>query len=413
MVCLKMNRHMRLLNIFLFLLTLVFFSCANLPPVKYTKESPEKTGEPVIPPAAGSGITGSLPGPEHPEEDFLTIVAAGDNLFHAVMIKDGEEGDYKSIYQEIRALVEPADIAFINQETLLAGEDFGFSGYPKFNTPRNVGQAITEAGFTVINHATNHVMDRDERAILATIGFWDEIPQVTVLGIHRSEEQRNLPVLVKKNNITVGFLSYTYGTNGIPVPSDKPFLTSLIDTEIMGKEIDALRPLCDFLVVSMHWGKEYQTDYDKKQEDLVTFLAEHRVDLVIGHHPHVIQPIQYIVRPDGGNMLCFYSLGNLISAQTQNPTLLGALAYIRIKKIPATGYETAKIVFSGIGAIPIVTHFEKNFTGFKVYPLFAYTDELLAKHWKNQAKKELTMDYLTGLAAATLGDREIRQNPFN
>jgi poly-gamma-glutamate synthesis protein (capsule biosynthesis protein) len=242
--------------------------------------------------------------------------------------------------------------------------------------------------------------------------FWDRFPDITVLGVHRSQELRDQPALVKKNNITLGFLSYTYGTNGIRIPSDKPYLVSLIDTEIMAKEIDALRPLCDFLIVSMHWGEEYQHNYNKSQKDLADFLAEHQVDLVLGHHPHVIQPLEYITRPDGRAMLCFFSLGNFASAQTQNPTLLGAMAYIRIKKPPPRdGETTANIMFMDAAAIPVVTHYEADFTSFNVYPLYAYTPELLRMH-RQDTDKNFTIDYLTGLASRVFGGKEIGRNPF-
>ena len=392
MVFLKMKRYKKA---FLLLLVTVLFSCTGAPSLRK-----KETGVP-------------LPITEKAQPDFLTIIAAGDNLYHDKMILAGEQGDYNSVYQELLSLVERADIAFINQETLLAGKDFGFSGYPQFNSPQELGRAISAAGFNVVNHASNHIMDKGEEAVFATMDFWDTIPRVTVLGIHRSEEQRSLPKLVTKNNITVGFLSYTYGTNNIPVPDGKAHLVSVIDTEIMAEEIDALRPLCDFLVVSMHWGEEYQSSLCENQETLAAFLAEHLVDLVIGHHPHVIQPIEYIPRPDNRFMLCFYSLGNLISAQNQNPTLLGALAYVRIKKrLVSDSKEGDGIVFADAGVIPLVTHYEKEYTGFKVYPLYAYTGELLEKHWKNQAKKELTMEYLNGLAAKSLGEKEIRFNTF-
>ena len=402
----------------LLLFILVFFSCAGAPPAKLPETAPE-AGFPA-PPEKGKAEEGKkeksetvIPPPQTvAPPDSLTIIAAGDNLYHPAMIKDGENGEYESAYSEIRPLVEKADIGFVNQETLLAGADFGFSGYPKFNTPQKVGRALAAVGFNVVNHASNHIMDKGEKAVFATMNFWDTIPQVKVLGIHRSQEERDLPGLMEKNNIRVGFLSYTYGTNNLPVPADKPYLVSLINTETMAKEIDALRPLCDFLVVSMHWGEEYQFAYDKNQATLAAFLAEHKVDLVLGHHPHVIQPIVNIARPDGGNMLCFYSLGNLISAQTQNSTLLGALAYIRIeKKTGLPGEAAAGVTVMEAGAIPIVTHYEKDYTGFKVYPLYAYTGELLEKHWKNQTKTELTMDYLNGLAATVLGDKEILKEP--
>jgi poly-gamma-glutamate synthesis protein (capsule biosynthesis protein) len=390
----------------LLLLIFFLFSCATQPPMKYPEEV---AGEMPIPEE-------EIPLPEieaPPVEEYLTIIAVGDNLYHDVMIRFGENGDYEPAYSEIKTLVEKADIAFINQETLLAGAGFGFSGYPQFNSPQKLGRVLSATGFNVVNHATNHIMDKGENAVFATMDFWDTIPHVTVLGIHRSEEERGLPTLLRKNNITLGFLSYTYGTNGIPIPKDKPYLVSLINTETMAKEIDALRPLCDFLIVSMHWGEEYHHEYSKTQETLATFLAEHSVDLVIGHHPHVIQPIEYITRPDGEPMLCVYSLGNLLSSQNQNATLLGALAYIRIKKIPARDGETAEtIVFADAGAIPLVTHYERGHTGFKVYPLYAYSGELLEKHYKNQNRNELTMDYLNETAAKIFGDKEIRRNPF-
>jgi poly-gamma-glutamate synthesis protein (capsule biosynthesis protein) len=323
------------------------------------------------------------------------------------MIQDGEDGDYEGAYREIRALVEKADIAFINQETLLAGEDFGFSGYPLFNTPQKLGRAVAAAGFNVVNHATNHIMDKGEKAVFATLDFWDTIPEVTVLGIHRSEEKRKLPALIRKNNITLGFLSYTYGTNGIPVPKDKPFLVSLINNEIMAGEIDAIRPLCDFLVVSMHWGDEHSHSYNKQQENLAAFLAEHKVDLVIGHHPHVIQPIENIKRPDGKSMLCFYSLGNLISAQIDPSTMLGAMAYVKLIK-----NDEDCLAISDYGAIPLVTHYDTGYSNFKVYPLYAYTEELAEKHTKNREKKVITIDYLGGTAARIFKDKDIRYNPF-
>jgi poly-gamma-glutamate synthesis protein (capsule biosynthesis protein) len=280
-----------------------------------------------------------------------------------------------------------------------------------------VGRALAATGFNVINHANSHTMDKGERAVFATMDFWDTIPGITVLGVHRSQEQRDLPKLITKNNITFGFLSYTYGTNGIPVPSGKPWLVSLINREIMAKEIDALRPLCDVLVVCMHWGEEYQYAYNRSQASLATFLAERRVDLIIGHHPHVLQPVEFIERNDGATMLCFYSLGNLISAQVHPSTLLGALAYIKIKKIPAAiGDSGAGIVFEDAGAIPVVTHYEGTPASFKVYPLYAYTEELAKKHWRNRSGKELTkeitLDGLNGIAKGVLSDKLMLYNPF-
>jgi len=386
-------------SIWSFFLILAFClnSCATRAPI--TVKTPEEEKE---------EITELIITEQSPESGYITIIAVGDNLYHAVMIRDGEEGDYETAYEAIRPLTGKADLAFINQETLLAGESFGFSGYPLFNTPQNAGRAIAAAGFNIVSHANNHAMDKGENAILATMDFWDSVPGIHILGIHRSEEQRALPVLIRKNNIIVGFLSYSYGTNGIPVPKDKPYLVSLINTEIMKKEIEALRPLCDFLIVSMHWGDEYRHNPTHTQKTLADFLANHNVDLVIGHHPHVIQPVEYIKRPDGKAMLCFYSLGNFLSAQTRIPTMLGAMAYVKIR----SGNGTEHVEIKEAGAIPLVTHYERDFTNFRVYPLYEYSDELAEKHRINRNGMEMTMSYLDTLSAEIFADKEIKQNPF-
>jgi len=388
--------------IFLFLLT--FASCSTGKAVVDNTVPPEKTipANTAIPP-----VTETIFVPP-PQDDYVAIIAAGDNLYHEVMIRSGESGDYKSAYSEIQTLTKSADIAFINQETLLAGKDFGFSGYPQFNSPQALGRSIAEVGFNVVNHANNHAMDKGEKALLATMDFWDAYPDVTVLGIHRSEEQRKEPALVKKNNITVGFLSYTYGTNGIPLPAGKPYLVSLINTEKMKEEITALRPLCDFLAVSMHWGEEYQHNYNKTQKDLAVLLASLGVDLVIGHHPHVIQAVEYIPRPDGGQMLCFFSIGNFISAQREIPAFLGAMAYIKIRKTAAEKAEPKITAIADYGIIPVITHYENGFTGFKVYPVYSYSEELAKRHWKDG----LSMLYFRNLSSKIFLDKELLVNPF-
>ncbi|MCL2793263.1 MAG: CapA family protein [Spirochaetaceae bacterium] len=336
----------------------------------------------------------------------LTLVAAGDNLFHHTMIRPSPGGfNFTSYYAHIRLLIEYADIAFINQETLLAGKEFGFSGFPLFNTPQEAGIALIEAGFNVISHANNHVMDMGERAVFTTMDFWDRHPEVTVLGIHRSQEMRDKPVVIEKNGIRIGFLAYTFSTNGIPVPRNRPYLVSMINTDVMAREINALRPLCDFLVVSMHWGDEYRFTPNAQQRQLADFLAEHNVDLILGHHPHVLQPMEFLPRADGGKMLCVFSLGNFISAQIPNYTLLGGLLYLEVQK------KDGCVSIEKAGIIPVVTHYEQGSTNFRVYPLFNYSETLLETH-RNKLRSDLTLEYFRTLAIDVLGDAFIDYNPF-
>jgi poly-gamma-glutamate synthesis protein (capsule biosynthesis protein) len=340
--------------------------------------------------------------------DSLTLVAAGDNIFYNVMIRPSQEDgtyDFMPFYTAIKPLIEAADIGFINQETLLAGREFGFSGYPLFNTPQELGKTLISLGFRVINHANNHVMDKGERAVFTTMDFWDSHPTIAYLGIHRSQRDRNKRIILEKNNIKLGFLAYTYGTNSLPIPKDKPYLVSLIDLEVMAKEIDALRPYCDVLIVSMHWGTEYEQNYNATQERLSKFLAKHQVDLIIGHHPHVLQPVAFLPRNDGGRTLCVYSLGNFISAQDMNPTLLGGLLYLKLKK------RESQVSIEQAGIIPVVTHYEQGYTNMRVYPLYDYTEALAEKHW-NKERRELSLSYFHTLAQKILGEALITANPF-
>jgi poly-gamma-glutamate synthesis protein (capsule biosynthesis protein) len=249
-------------------------------------------------------------------------------------------------------------------------------------------------------------MDKGEGAVFATMDYWDTFPGIRYLGIHRSQEDRDAKkVIIEKNGIKAGFLAYTYGTNGLAVPRDKPYLVSLINESVMEKEIKAIRPLCDFLTVSMHWGIEYQHTISAEQKRLSRFLADNQVDLIIGHHPHVLEPYEFLDRPDGQKTLCFYSLGNFISAQNPAPTQLGGIAFVRIKQ---DGKETA---IDEAGIIPVVNHYENGLSGFKVYPLYGYTEDLAEKHLLRGTA--ITLPWLTALAEETLsGGNILFKNPF-
>jgi poly-gamma-glutamate synthesis protein (capsule biosynthesis protein) len=373
-----------------FLLALVVLSCSTRPPVQ--------EGEAEI--------------PTQPESFFLTIVAAGDNLIHdPILTASYNNGVYSfdSIYEKIKAYTVPSDIAFVNQETILGNKTLGYSGYPSFSTPSEIGAALVAAGFDIINHATNHIMDKGEAGVVNTMDYWESLEGIRYLGIHRSEDDKaNRPVIISKNNFRIGFLSYTYGTNAIPLPRGKPYLVSLINNETMAKEIDALRPLCDYLVVSVHWGDEYSPEPSPYQTGLAAFFAEHNVDLVIGHHPHVLQRFETLTRDDGKSTLCFYSLGNFLSAhfRPDKEALLGGLAYVRLKK---TG---EKISVEETGFIPTITHYDAKQSGFLVYPLSEYTEELAEKHWKRTNDRNMTLNFFNNKAHELFGPTLIMGNPF-
>ncbi|MDR2509450.1 MAG: CapA family protein [Spirochaetaceae bacterium] len=321
----------------------------------------------------------------------ITLLAVGDNLIHKELITAARQPDgsydFRPFYSELRPLIRKADLAFINQETLIAGERFGYSGYPQFNGPFEIGEALIDAGFDVINHASNHTMDKGGDAVDAVIDFWKGKKAVSVLGIHESEAARERKkVIVNVKGMRIGFLSYTYGLNGIPLPERRPYLVSLIEESVMIREIEELRPLCDFLAVSMHWGNEYDHTPSARQMELAKLLASRNVDLVIGHHPHVLQPLMRFDKADGSPMFCYFSLGNFISAQNETPRMLGGLMLVSVRFNKKTRAQTVQ----SASLIPLVTHYERGFTNFKVYPLSAYTEEYGAAHSLNRAKNKIS-----------------------
>jgi len=334
----------------------------------------------------------------------LTLVAAGDNLFHMPIInssrKDGTH-DFAPIYAEVKDIIEKADLAFINQETVMAGESFGYSGYPNFNAPQVLAHTLADTGFDILNIANNHTMDMGEAGLLATLDFLDTIQGITVIGARKEGKSGRI---ITKNNITLGFLSYTYGLNGYTLPAGNPNLVSLINRNKMAEEIKALRPLCDFLIVSMHWGAEYMMEPGKEQTDLALFLAEHNVDLIIGHHPHVLQRFETLPRPDGKETFCFYSIGNFVSNQIEKERILGALMLVTFVKestlAPLTGESSGTLSICDPGLLPVVCHFESGSSGLfntKVYPLYLYTEELLKKHWVYLRDKDTTFDFFNNV----------------
>ena len=354
-----------------------------------------------------ASVITAAPEPEKkPQVYTLTFLAAGDNLFHETVINSHRRGGahiFDSIYSEVKSIVEKADVAFINQETVMAGEKFGYQGYPTFNSPQSLAKTLADTGFDIVNQANNHMMDMGKAGLYATLELWDTIDGITVIGARKEGESARI---ITKNNITLGFLSYCHSLNGIPLPADNPNLVSMINRNKMAQEIDALRPLCDFLIVSMHWGDEYRlVEPVPDQISLAKFLALHNVDLIVGHHPHVLQRFEKLSRPDGKETFCFYSLGNFVSHQREKERILGAMIALTFKK------EDDNLSISDSGLIPIVCHFETGFINTKVYPLYSYNEELLSKHMLKRSSRDMTFEFFNNVLN-NLGTKLITQNPF-
>lgn len=286
----------------------------------------------------------------------LSLVMVGDNLIHDSIYNDagrnagGNGYDFTPMYTYLKEVVKDYDLAYYNQETILGGDEIGLSSYPAFNSPYEVGDAMVDAGFNLVSLATNHTIDRGEKAVLNSCEYWSGQEGVMTAGSYSSEEERNKVQVMEKNNITYSLLSYTYGTNGIPVPSGKEYLVNVWPTngnnpdtdneyqiykETVKEDIARVRDKVDVLMVAMHWGAEYTHTPTAYQLDMAEFLEEQGVDIIIGSHPHVVMPVTWI-----NDTLVIYSLGNLISGQETDldyAKMVGLMTSIKITKTVKNG----------------------------------------------------------------------------
>lgn len=245
--------------------------------------------------------------------DKLSLVMVGDALLHSSVYKDAYQNgkyDFNKQIEFIKPIVSKYDLAFYNQETILGGTSIGLSDYPTFNSPQEFGDNMVDAGFNIVNLATNHTIDRGEKAVLNSCKYW-KTKDVMTAGSYESEEDYQKIPIKKKNNISYTLLSYTYGTNGIAIPQGKDYLVNLYSDEKAKKDVEAVRDKVDVILVSMHWGTEYLSEPTEEQKREAQYLADLGVDIIIGTHPHVVEPITYI-----NDTLVIYSLGNFISAQS-------------------------------------------------------------------------------------------------
>ncbi|SES97014.1 poly-gamma-glutamate synthesis protein (capsule biosynthesis protein) [Oceanobacillus limi] len=257
----------------------------------------------------------------------ITISAIGDLLIHRPVYNDAKvEGgyDFTPMLKRVKPYLNHSTISIANQETMIGGEKLGLSSYPQFNSPTEVGDALKWAGVNVVSLANNHTLDRGEEAIQRAIEHWEQIDMMYT-GAYKDEKDReNIRVMETDEGISVAFLSYTYGTNGIPVPVGKDYLVNIIDRELIAMEIAEAKDKADVVVLSLHFGNEYERMPSQEQKDLVQFAADQGVHVVLGHHPHVLQPLERVTGENGNETLVAYSLGNFLSGQDEFYRRIGA-----------------------------------------------------------------------------------------
>ena len=252
-----------------------------------------------------------------------------DRLYNTVRNEDGSY-DFKPTIQYIKPIITKYDLKYYNQETILGGAELGYSSYPQFNSPNEVGDAFLDAGFNLVSLATNHTMDKGERGVLNSVNYWKSKKNVVYSGQWSSWDERNEVHVYDINGISYAFFSYTTWTNGLETPNGKEYLNNVYSDEKAANDISKIRDLVDVVIVAMHWGTEYSLGVSSSQEYIANYLAGLGVDLIIGSHPHVVEPVEYI---NNGKTFVIYSLGNFLSAQYGIDRLTGLMVEVTIKKV--------------------------------------------------------------------------------
>jgi len=411
-------------------------SVQTVVPIEVPAETlaPEPTPEPTPTP---------IPTPTPFPEYDINLMMVGDNLMHMGIVNTGKQEDgsynYDFLFDGISSFLDKAEIKMINQETILGGNALGFSGYPRFNSPTEVGDAIAKAGFNVVLHSSNHTADKKLQGILNCVEFWKQYPQVLAAGIHGDSERDSMEIeeditddsdktdeaVLKKEEespkdsvvisvmrteasaegtleiveipvlevegIRFAILNYAYAPNMASFPKeyeghmdmlcDYDEKTRLIDFTTLHEDvltdIAAAEELADFVIVCPHWGTEYTTKPSKYQQKFVLQMTEAGADIILGTHPHVVQPVEWVEAENGNKALCYYSLGNYVSTQKQALCMLEAMAWITIH----VDEEGAYIVQEETGVLPMVCHYNAMPVRMEsVYLLEEYTEEQAASH---------------------------------
>ena len=311
-----------------------------------------------------------------------SVIAVGDNLYHQSLIDAGasEDGNwnYDKIYTHITDAIKDADIRMIDQETVFTTDHDSVSSYPSFATPTEVGDAIVKAGFNVVESANNHIDDFGEGFLTDTLNFWKtKYPDVTLLGIHDSQEDADTVKIREVNGIKIAFLDYTYGTNvgGI---EGKDYMIDMIRKEKITTMIQKAKQQADCIIFVAHWGTEDETMPNEYEKQWAAYLMEQGVNVIIGGHPHVLQPYGRISDGKGNETVVFYSLGNFVSTLQKLEELLGGMAKFTIQKTVENGKTSIQILTPTVE--PLVMHYNSDAGEFGPYMLSDYTEELASQN---------------------------------
>ena len=294
----------------------------------------------------------------------FTLTALGDTLCHNTQYWDAynsetKEYDFSYVYEDIKYYTKVADITVGSLETTFAGEDKGYSNYPTFNSPDSLATALKKIGVDVISLAGNHALDYGYSGICRTIDVLDNA-DISHLGTYKTAEDQEKLLIKNVKGVKIAFINYTYGTNGISVPSGKEFCVNLIDKNLIKKQIEQAKSEgADMIVACMHWGTEYKTSANSEQKELADYLFKNGVDIILGNHPHVLEPMEKktVTLDDGTakDVFVVYALGNFTADQRDEITRDSAILNLNITK-----NVDGKISINKVDYVPIYMYKNSN-----------------------------------------------------
>lgn len=335
-------------------------------------------------------------------ESKVSFIAVGDNLIHEAVYTDaknragGNGYNFIDMYDGVADIIKDADVAYVNQETINAGERFGISAYPYFNTPQEAGDTLMDLGFDVVNLASNHMLDKGTDALKASFDYWKS-KNATVIGAYTEEDFDDIRVQ-EVNGIKIAWISFVYGINeGRTVDEGSDIVIPLINESDIRRQTDRAKRAGDIVIASMHWGMDSSLKVTDSQKEYAKVLADCGVDVIIGTHSHTLQPVEWITSSDGTHKtLCYYSLGNLISTMHQYYNMVGGIATFDIVK------KGDEVTLENVGVIPTMCHYSYDRDDLEIYTLENYSEELAQSHGSQlKAAQYGDFDYSTLKKLAT------------
>ncbi|MBR4575225.1 MAG: CapA family protein [Lachnospiraceae bacterium] len=350
--------------------------------------------------------------PDGSPDDF-TVIMVGDILLHDGIEKCArqEDGsyDFTAIFAHTKDAIEDADLAIVNEEVIIGGEELGVTGYPSFNAPYEIADELAETGFDVICHATNHALDRGKSGIENCLSYWGENhPDIRTVGIYTDRADSEDICIFENDGYKIAVLNYTYGTNGIPLPKNMPYAVNLLDEKKVISDLAKAEIEADITIVCPHWGTEYDHGISAYQKKWAKIFAENGADIIIGTHPHVIEPVETIEGCDGRDVPVYYSIGNFINWTSGRgkgvaDRMVGAMAEVTLTKD-----KDGEVIVKDYGVKPLVSHVRSMINGSTVYFLDDYTT---AKSLLNEIRKrdeQFSYDYCESLSGQVFGKDLLR-----